>query len=288
MAQDSVVNGFLGDFRRQVGRTYTIGRRKRFRMICWEDTYLLGHTSYGVAYLQTMAAERIPVNTLASRVTDFVFEYIRENGLSTGDSLPSELKTSTELKVSRGVVREAFHSLEVAGIIEKGNGRSPKVGTLDSGFLTQLLLHAVSTQQISTEQVMDVRTAVEVRSAELAALRRSRADIQQLRAAITGMKQSLENASDFVEHDVSFHSIINRATGNLLVDVIGCAMHGCMRQSMRSGILQRRKKTEMIEVVQAHVRIADAIENREPAKAGIWMKRHFADARRALRRAQVV
>lgn len=235
-----------------------------------------------------MATERPSADTLGSRVTDFIFEHIRTNGLATGDSLPSELRTSTELQVSRGVVREAFHSLQVAGIIAKGNGRSPRVGTLNSDFLTQLVLHAVSTQQLSTEQVMDVRTAVEVRSAELAALRRTRADVQQLRSSIAGMRRSLDSAEDFVEHDVCFHSVINRATGNLLVDVIGSAMHGCMRQSMRSGIQQRRKKTELLEVVQVHIAIADAIEEREPAKAGMWMKRHFADARKALRRGNAV
>ena len=67
----------------------------------------------------------MPNDSLTIRVTDFIFDYIRNKGLSTGEALPSEMRTSTELNISRGIVREAFRSLEVAGIIEKENGRSP-------------------------------------------------------------------------------------------------------------------------------------------------------------------
>jgi DNA-binding FadR family transcriptional regulator len=47
-------------------------------------------------------------DSLTIRVTGYIFDYIRDNELSTGESLPSELRTSTELNISRGIVREAF------------------------------------------------------------------------------------------------------------------------------------------------------------------------------------
>src|SRR5258708_12645511 len=96
----------------------------------------------------------MPNDSLTIRVTDFIFDYIRDKGLSTGESLPSELRTSTELNISRGIVREAFSSLEVAGILEKGNGRSPRVGVLNSSFLAHLLLHPISTTHISPHHVL--------------------------------------------------------------------------------------------------------------------------------------
>jgi DNA-binding FadR family transcriptional regulator len=120
----------------------------------------------------------MPSDSLTIRVTDYIFAYIKDNELSTGESLPSELRTSTELNISRGIVREAFRSLEVAGIIEKENGRSPKVGELNSAFLTHLMVHAVSTKQVSVKQVIELRTSIEVLAAELAARRRTRSDVQ--------------------------------------------------------------------------------------------------------------
>src|SRR5580693_8194830 len=96
-------------------------------------------------------------DSLTMRVTDYIFSYIRDNELSTGESLPSELRTSTDLSISRGVVREAFRSLEAAGIIEKENGRSPRVGVLNGSFLTTLLVHAIATSQVSVKQLLELR-----------------------------------------------------------------------------------------------------------------------------------
>jgi GntR family transcriptional regulator, transcriptional repressor for pyruvate dehydrogenase complex len=222
-------------------------------------------------------------NSLTSRVTDFIFDYVRDNGLVSGDNLPSELRTSTDLGVSRSIVREAFCSLEIAGIIEKGNGRSPRVGMLNSGFLTHLLRHALSTKQVSTEQILDLRASIEVRAAEMAALRRTVADLAELDACVTGMGKSISSPQDFVQHDLKFHEVINGASGNPLVEVFGGAMHECMQQSMMEGLVHRASMTGFQKVVHSHAEIVSAIEKRNPLSAGKLMKHHFAEAKEALR-----
>jgi GntR family transcriptional repressor for pyruvate dehydrogenase complex len=225
-------------------------------------------------------------DSLTIRVTDYIFDYIRENQLSTGESLPSELRTSTELTISRGIVREAFRSLEVAGIIDKGNGRSPKVGVLNSAFLTRLILHAVSTKQISVKQVLELRSAIEVLAAELAARRRTRSDIERLRSAVEGMRQSINKPTSFVQHDLDFHDLVNRAAGNPLIEVICESMHGAMQESMRVGLLKRRGGPDLYRVVSSHELIVDAVEHGEAAQAGNLMKKHFEDAQAALANVQ--
>ena len=64
-------------------------------------------------------------------------------------------------------------------IIDKGNGRSPKVGVLNNSFLTHLMLHALSTSQISVQQVLEVRTLLEVHAAQMAAKRRTALDVKR-------------------------------------------------------------------------------------------------------------
>jgi DNA-binding FadR family transcriptional regulator len=223
-----------------------------------------------------------PGGTLSDQVTDFIFRYIHDNQLNTGDTLPSEMRTSTELKISRGIVREAFRALSAAGIIEVGNGRSPKVGVLSNSFLTHLLLHALSTRQVLPTDVLDFRAAIEVRAAELAAERSNEAMVKELRAAVRGMMKSVGNPSNFVLWDVRFHEVINGATGNILVEVIGGAMHGCMAESMLAGLKRRTSRSEIVEVVETHASIVDAIEKRSASKAGAMMKKHFSDAKKAL------
>ncbi|HKV77560.1 MAG TPA: FadR/GntR family transcriptional regulator [Candidatus Sulfotelmatobacter sp.] len=216
------------------------------------------------------------------RVIDFIFDHIRENDLSIGAALPSELRTSTQLSISRSIVREAFRSLELAGIIEKGNGRAPRVGTLNSSFLTRLLVHALSTKQISVRQVLALRSSVEVSAAEQAAKRRTRSEILRLREATAGMRQSIKKPDAFVLHDLDFHDLINRASGNPLVEMICEAMHGCMQESMRVGLLKRRSQRDMLKVVEIHEAIAEAIAQRDSATAGMCMNKHFEDTRKVL------
>ena len=215
----------------------------------------------------------MPGDSLTIRVTDYIFNYIRENELSTGESLPSELRTSTELSISRGVVREAFSSLEVAGIIKKGNGRSPKVGELNSSFLTHLMVHAVSTKQVSIKQVLELRCSIEALSAELAARRRTRSDILRLRSTVESMRQAVCEPATFVQCDLDFHDLINRAAGNPLIEVIS----GAMQESMRVGLLKRRGKSDIYNVVESHESIAKAIEQGDAGLAGLLMKKHFED-----------
>ncbi len=220
------------------------------------------------------------------RVTDYIFSYIRDNELSTGESLPSELRTSTELSISRGIVREAFRSLAVAGIIEKENGRSPRVGVLNGSFLTHLMVHAISTKQVSISQVLELRTSVEMLAAELAARKRTRSDVQRLRAAVAGMRQSLDDLPTFVQHDLDFHDLINRASGNPLIEIVCSAMHDSMQDSMRIGLLKRRSRADIAKVVESHEQIVDAIEQQNAGTAGLLMRKHFAEAKEALAKVQ--
>src|SRR4029079_1273074 len=119
-------------------------------------------------------------NNLSDRVAHYLMDHIRTNHLASGERLPSEVRLSADLKISRGIVREAYRALGSGGILEISNGRSPRVGALRSTSFVHLLQHALATQQASTEQALDLRAAIEVRSAELAAEKRSADDIEAL------------------------------------------------------------------------------------------------------------
>ena len=226
--------------------------------------------------------KRTSSDSLTIRVTDYIFDFIRNNELSTGESLPSELRTSTDLNISRGIVREAFSSLEVAGIIEKGNGRSPKVGVLNSSFLAHLMLHAILTKQISVKQVLELRSSIEVLAVELAARRRTRSDIQRLRTSVEGMRQSINKPATFVQHDLDFHDLINRASGNPLIELICEAMYESTHESMRVTLLKRKGGRDIVKLIEYHDLIVDAIEQGEAGRAGVLMKKHFHDTQAAL------
>ena len=53
---------------------------------------------------------------LSERVTQYLIKRIQQNDLKPGDRVPSEVQVSGDLGISRGVVRQAYHSLRKSGI----------------------------------------------------------------------------------------------------------------------------------------------------------------------------
>ena len=221
---------------------------------------------------------------LSDKVAHHLMDHIRTNRLASGERLPSEVRLSADLKISRGIVREAYRALRSEGILEISNGRSPRVGALRSTALIHLVQHALSTQQASPEQALDLRAAVEVRAAELAAEKRSAGDIEELSRAVRGMKRARRDIDAFVQYDLRFHECLGTATGNPLFALISSALRDAMATSVRAGMESRSDQAQVLRVVESHQDIVDAITTSDSEAAGVCMKRHFEDARRALAR----
>jgi DNA-binding FadR family transcriptional regulator len=93
------------------------------------------------------------------------------------------------------------------------------------------------------------------------------------------MRQAVCKPATFVQCDLDFHDIINRASGNPLIEVISEAMQESMQESMRVGLLKRRCKSDIYTVVESHESIAKAIEQGNAGLARSLMKKHFEDTR---------
>ncbi len=233
----------------------------------------------------SLATVQQPRN-LSDQVAHHLMDHIRTNRLASGERLPSEVRLSADLKISRGIVREAYRALRSAGILEISNGRSPRVGGLRSTALIHLLQHALATQQASPEQALDLRSAIEVRAAELAAEKRSADDIELLSRAVRGMKRARRDIDVFVQHDVHFHECLGTATGNPLFALISSALSEAMATSVRAGMESRSDQAQVLRVVESHQDIVDAIIASDSSSAGVCMERHFEEARSALARAR--
>ena len=144
------------------------------------------------------------------------------------------------------------------------------------------LQHALATQQASPEQALDLRAAIEVRSAELAAEKRSADDIEVLTRAVRGMKRARRDFDQFVQYDVRFHESLAVATGNPLFALITSALGEAMATSVRAGLESRSTQAQVRRVVESHQDIIDAVAASDPKRAGECMAHHFEEAQRAL------
>src|SRR5438552_6122496 len=179
------------------------------------------------------------------------------------------------LGISRGVVRQAYHSLRTAGILQIAMGRSPRVGELSHAAFTPLLLHALSTEQVSVEDVLELRFAVEIHAAELAATHRNSGHIEALRKAVEGMRKTVNDHDRFARIDVRFHQVIGNATGNALFEIFSRALRGSLESSIRTGLRSRSTLAQIEKIVDTHEAIVDAIEAQQPSRARKLMAVHF-------------
>lgn len=222
--------------------------------------------------------------SLSDRVSRYIIEYIRTNRLGAGDKIPSEIRVSADLQISRGIVREAYRSLRAAGILEIFNGCAPRVGQINSKAFTQLLQHALSTQQASVEQILDLRSSIEVRAAELAAINRSETDVAALERELDGFDNAKRHREEWVASDMRFHFIIGEASGNPFFGLLSNALRESLEASIRIGFASRTKQGELDDMVTTHKRLAQAIIAGDADKARHYMAIHFDEARTAILR----
>lgn len=227
------------------------------------------------------AAEK---GTTVDRVAQVLVDHIRRHRLPAGSPLPSEVQMSADLGVSRGAVREAYRSLGQAGLVEIVNGRRPRVGQLSNRALMQVIQHALWTQQVSPEEILDLRSAIDERAAELAATHRTADDVVILKRAVAAMRKAGFRARQYVKADLTFHETIGRAAGNPLIGLVSSGLREAMGTSIRVSLAGRQSAKELERVIGTHAKIVAAIEAGRSSDARRLMVRHYAEARAAVRR----
>ena len=210
-----------------------------------------------------------------AHVMRVVNNHIRSNRLKPGMSILGETSFAAEAGVSRAVVREAFQSLAALGIIEIGNGRKPRVGLIDHNVLPLVIDHAVQTDQVSIQQIYDVRRTIEMRTVGLAALRRTEQEATEISDLGAAMRKDLLRPHLIMEHDIAFHEAIATASRNPLFALIVSAFHVVTRQTWQISWAGRRAEADRLAIIACHQQIAAAIETRDAPAAETAMAEHF-------------
>ena len=226
-------------------------------------------------YLRAVDTGDEAPTSLVSKVVHDIRRLIRSEGLRIGDPLPSEAAVGDRLGVSRAVVREAYRSMAALKLISVGNGRRARVSEVDPEVLALVIDHGVTTDQVSVQQILDVRRTIEMRTVGLAALRRTDKEAHEITALAAAMRTDFADADKVMEHDIAFHEAIARASRNPLFALIVGSFHVVTRQTWRIGWLARETDTDRYENVGCHEAIAAAIASGNRAAAEALMADHF-------------
>jgi DNA-binding FadR family transcriptional regulator len=154
--------------------------------------------------------------TLVFQLSESLRQAIASGQYGPGARLPSEAQLTEAHGVSRTVVREAIAALRADRLVEARQGAgvfvleptaTPRPGILS---LNNIDLARVS----STIELLELRTAVEVEAAGLAALRRSPAQEEMIFDRHYGLRACLDAQQPSSEADFALHIAIAEATNN--------------------------------------------------------------------------
>ena len=219
------------------------------------------------------------VSSLTQRTAEALRMRIADGQLQSGEKLPTEKLMALEFGVSRTVVREAVAGLRADGLIKARHGVGvfvtggaeadrPEAGSGDNPFLAASVL-----------DVLELRMAIEVHAAGLAAIRRSWSQEERIWNAAEQMRRAVEAGKSTESLDLAFHRTIAEASNNpafvVFFDLLGQAI--IPNPSLVSQPESERVKEHYLNRCQSeHFVIVEAISRNDAAAARSAIQAHLA------------
>jgi GntR family transcriptional repressor for pyruvate dehydrogenase complex len=217
-----------------------------------------------------------PPGNLAEQVMARLANDIRSGRLAPGARLPTEQALTTALGVSRTVVREAVAALRADGLVVTRRGSGAYVADPAAGPFRITAPKAAVLSDVL--EVMELRLAVEVEAAALAAERANRRQVSAIRMAWRAIDRALQSGEGAVAEDFAFHRAIAEATGNRQFPrfLAFLGSHVIPRQSVRLSVDTPAERRAYLERIQhEHARIVTGISDQDPAEARRAMREHL-------------
>jgi DNA-binding FadR family transcriptional regulator len=217
--------------------------------------------------------------TLTARLGERLRTAIVEGEFPPGSKLPSEAQLGKSHGVSRTVVREAIASLRADRLVDTRQGAGvfvlePPEGVVPSSLSFRNLDPARVSSMI---EVLELRTAVEVESAGLAALRRSPLQEEVILDRHDAVRACLEAGTSSSEADFALHLAIAEATNNpRFRDFLTMVGSSIIPRAALGAVDDERDQSAYITLIDdEHRAIVVAISNGDEDGARDAMRRHL-------------
>ena len=218
-----------------------------------------------------------PREKLSVKVAAALRRRLLAGELPPGQKLPTEVQLTEQFGVSRTVVREAIAVLAADGLVESRQGAGVfSVRHPSSTFGT--LAAEMGSRVSSALNVLEVRLAIEVESAALAAARRSPSQQARIEEAFFEFEQGLRLGEPTGPADFALHRAIAEATGNPvyveMLDALGQRAIPCdVSSPFSTEFVQSLDYQRELQI--EHRAILDAIAEGDAEEARAAMRRHL-------------
>ncbi|MGC0366173.1 DNA-binding FadR family transcriptional regulator [Rhodococcus sp. 27YEA15] len=188
---------------------------------------------------------------------------ITESTWAPSERIPSEAALAVELGVGRSSIREAVRLLAREGLLDVRHG----VGTFVAA--TPAVEPAVEFTALLRRsrilEVFEVRRALEVEAARLAAERAHIGDLVELERRLALRHSRFKGEIDhFVDADLDFHTEVVRLSGNAVL----LSLFESVRPLLRETLVEMTARVDTVpDTSHAHDQLLDALRNADPDAA---------------------
>ncbi len=222
--------------------------------------------------------------SLVGVVSEDLRRRIVAGDLRVGDKLPSEAELTRHYDVSRTVVREAIATLRYDNMVEARQGAGVFVRHNQPGTGSPFPLPDLA-RISSIIEILELRAAVEMEAAALAAARRSPAQEEAILERHGDIDVLIRAGRPTHEADMAFHLAIADATNNPrfrdFLELLGS--NAIPRAMLQPDAEAATPKDYLLRIQQEHRQIAEAISQRDEAAAREAVRVHLIGSQQRYR-----
>lgn len=224
--------------------------------------------------------ELSPAATTAALVSDYLRRIVHRGELGPGDRLPAERQLAVALGVGRVTLREALQQLENEGYIVRRRGVTGGAFVTDLARPFAAWREGVLRDQKALQELWDLREAVEVQIVRLAAVRRTKGDLQALEEAGEQLLET-ETRAAFRRADLQFHGRLADAAQSPRLASLMYGTRGELFSPVEPNVVAARVR----RAAEGHDGVTEAVRAKDPDAAEAAMREHLQAARAELRKA---
>lgn len=217
----------------------------------------------------TTNISRVSRPRLYEQLVEQLMDFIEKADLGPGDTLPAERELAERLGVSRATLAQALVALEVLGVIDVQHGTGavlvyrPNVPSVIKGLREH---------RSRLPEIVEARSTLEVKLAELAAARRTDEDMEAIDAALQAMADEVDSGAKGAKGDELFHRAVTAAAHSAVLAQLMTFIAGMILETRLESLGQPGRPEQSLA---SHRRIADAIRAQDPKAAAEAMQEHI-------------
>jgi GntR family transcriptional repressor for pyruvate dehydrogenase complex len=218
-------------------------------------------------------------------VIDQILDLIKGGVFKAGDKLPPERTMAAKLGVSRPSVREAYCVLEIVGILESKVGSGTYVQSNNIDQISMSKIRAISTQEESPYEILEVRKLIEPEIVSLAVNNATDKDIREIEEILQKLKAETEEKGVYsFETDTMFHLRIAEATGNSVLFNMMKYIMNLIHERLWNSIIDEPEalKDDLMNDIDFHESIFNCIKNGDANQVRPIMVKRFNEMQKRI------